>query len=330
MTMRAAVFNSYGAPDVLYVTDVPRPSPARGEVLVRVAASSVNGGEIMGRQGRLKAVTGRKFPQRMGIDFVGKIVEIGDGVVDLPVGEHVWGALNERGGLGAAAEYVTVSADQLAPAPAGLTAAEAVSLLSGGSTALAALRDAARLRPGERLLVRGAAGGVGSVAVQVGKMLGAHVTGLVNTASAGFVRDLGADEIIDYRTPARELDTFDVIFDTRGTDLSSFRSRLARGGRMVTIAFDIDHIVRSIGSILWSSLHGVSRVRLFFGHPDRALLADVARAVADGSLRPVVDTIYPLERIDAAHAHLEAGGVRGKIVINVAAEATEQDPFNGV
>ncbi|MDT0156599.1 alcohol dehydrogenase catalytic domain-containing protein [Microbacterium sp. ARD32] len=189
--MRAAMFDSYGAPEVLYVTQTERPVPQPGDVLVRVSASSVNGGEVIARQGRLRLVTGRRFPQRVGIDFCGEVSAVGLGVTDLAVGDRVWGAVDERGPRGAAADYVTAPAGNVAIAPASLSPAQAVSLLSGGSTSLVALRDVAGLRPGERLLARGGAGGVGSVGVQIGAMMGAHVTALASAATAAFVRGLG-------------------------------------------------------------------------------------------------------------------------------------------
>ena len=321
--MRAAMFDGYGAPEVLYVGVADKPEPGPTDVLVRVAASSVNGGEIIARQGKLRLVTGKKFPQRVGIDLAGEIVGVGANVTDLAIGDRVWGAVDERGGRGAAAEYVLAPAGNVSIAPATVPSAEAISLLSGGNTSLVALRGTVRLRSGERLLVRGAAGGVGAVGVQIGKALGAHVTALASSATFDFVRGLGADEVIDYHTPADELGRFDVIFDTRGTDLRAFRRQLAPGGRMVTIAFDVDRIVRSLGYILFSRVHGSRRVRLFFGHPRRELFTELADLVDRGDVRPIVDEVYPLDRIVEAHARLERGGVTGKVVVDVLADSGE-------
>jgi NADPH:quinone reductase-like Zn-dependent oxidoreductase len=314
--MRAAAYDRYGSPDVLYLAQVDRPSPGAGEVLVRVEASTVNGGELMGRQGRLRLVTGRRFPQRTGIDLVGAVVELGSGVDDLRIGERVWGAVDERGGRGTAADYVAVPRAKVAAAPATLSPVEASSLLAGGSTALVALRDVVRLAPGEHLLVRGGAGGVGSVAVQVGRMLGAHVTALASRSGADFVRSLGAEEVIDYRTPLSALGRYDVVLDTRGSSLHELRRHLTGTGRMVTITADLDHLVRSAGTILTSTVHGSRRVRLFLGRPDSAVFAELTAAVARGDLRPVVDQVFPLDQIAAAHARLEAGGVLGKVVVD--------------
>ncbi|MFJ1645373.1 NAD(P)-dependent alcohol dehydrogenase [Streptomyces sp. NPDC088258] len=323
--MRAALYDRFGPPEVLYEGSLPAPSPAPGEVLVRVHAVSVNGGELHGRSGRMRLVTGRRFPLRVGIDFVGEVARAAEaaplaapgGSAPGPrEGDRVWGLLGRR--LGSAAEYVTVRPRQISPAPENLTAAEAVSLLAGGTTSLTALRDKARLRPGERLLVRGGSGGVGSVAVQIGTLLGARVTALAGPRNLDFVRGLGADEVIDYTTTrASDLDSYDVVMDTVGTELGSFRKLLSPGGRMVAIAPDADRLVSSVGYILGSAVHGTGRVRFFSGNPRHALLAELAGYARSGAVRPVVDSVRPLSDIAGAHRALEAGGVRGKHVVEI-------------
>lgn len=315
--MRAALFDRFGGPEVLYVGALPKPVPGPGDVLVRVRAVSVNGGELLGRAGRVRLVTGRKFPQRTGLDFAGEIAALGSPVDGLAVGDRVWGIMPRTSGFGSAAEYVTVRPQQLAHSPKGLDPVEAVSLVVG-TTAVTALRDKARLRPGERLLVRGAAGGVGNVGVQLGKAMGAHVTGLARADNLGFVRDLGADEALDYRTttPA-DLGTYDVILDTAGKDLAAYRRLLTAGGRMVAIAFDTDRIAASLGYFLASTVHGGRRVRFFSGNPKTELFTDLAAYVEGGAVRPVADTVFPLAGIGEAHRALEGGGVRGKFVVTI-------------
>ncbi|MGW3833766.1 NAD(P)-dependent alcohol dehydrogenase [Streptomyces microflavus] len=315
--MRAALYDSYGPPEVLYEGRVPVPVRGPGEVLVRVHAASVNGGELYGRAGRVRLVTGRRFPQRTGIDFAGEVAEVDAGVTGLRAGDRVWGLLG-RSTFGSAAEYVSVRPRRIAYAPGNVTLTEAASLPAGGTTSLTALRDKAALRAGERLLVRGASGGVGSVAVQLGKALGAHVTGLASAKNLDFVRDLGADEALDHRaTPLADLDRYDVIMDTVGTEHRSLRERLAPGGHLVSIAFDIDHPARSIGYVVGSAVHGRGRVRFFSGNPKHDLFAELTAYVERGDLRPVVDTVHPLSDIATAHRALEAGGVRGKHVIRL-------------
>ncbi|MFF3749578.1 NAD(P)-dependent alcohol dehydrogenase [Streptomyces sp. NPDC002018] len=315
--MRAALYDRYGPPEVLYEGRVPVPALARGEVLVRVHAASVNGGELHGRAGRVRLVTGRRFPQRTGIDFAGEIAEVDASVAGtgLREGDRVWGILPRR--FGSAAEYVAVRPRQISPAPANLTLVEAASL-PVGTTAITALRAKARLRPGERLLVRGASGGVGSVAVQLGKALGAHVTALAGPKNLGFVQDLGADEVLSYTTTGpSDLGAFDVVLDTVGTDHRAFRRLLSPGGRMVAIAFDVEHIAASGFYLLASAVHGPRRVRFFSGNPRHELFAELTRYAESGAIRPVVDTVRPLAEIAAAHRALEAGGVRGKHIIQI-------------
>ncbi|MFI6245992.1 NAD(P)-dependent alcohol dehydrogenase [Streptomyces sp. NPDC051016] len=315
--MKAVLYDRYGGPDVLYLGRVPRPAPAVGEVLVKVHAFSVNGGELAARAGRLRLVTGRRFPKRVGLDFTGEVAVLGAGVTRLAVGDRVWGVLGRTAGFGSAAQYVTVPAERTGRVPDGLDLVDAAAL-PVATTAITALRDKAALRPGERLVVRGAAGGVGNAAVQLGHAYGAEVTALARAANLDFVRGLGAHEAVDHRSvrPA-ELGGFDVVLDTAGSGLEAFRRLLNPGGRMVTIAFDLKRPAASLGYLAASAVHGHGRVRLFSGNPTRADFDDLARHVVEGKLRPAVDTVFPLEKTAEAHRALEAGGVRGKYVVRV-------------
>jgi NADPH:quinone reductase-like Zn-dependent oxidoreductase len=315
--MRAARYDRYGPPEVLYEGTLPKPVARPGEVLVRVHAASVNGGELLGRAGKFRLITGRGFPKGTGIDFAGEVAALDSPTPGLSVGDRVWGLLPRR--FGSVAEFVAVRPRQLALAPAGLDPVQAVALLAGGTTSITALRDKARLKAGERLLVRGASGGVGSVAVQLGRAYGAHVTALAGARNLDFVRDLGADEVFDYATTRPvDLGPFDVVLDTAiGTELSAYRRLLAPGGRMVSITFDSEHMLSSLAYVLASTVFGPRRVRFFSGNPTHRLLADLARLAESGALRPVVDTVHPLSGIAEAHRALEAGGVRGKHVIEI-------------
>ncbi|GGQ10226.1 oxidoreductase [Streptomyces mutabilis] len=268
------------------------------------------------RAGRVRPVSGRRFPQRTGLDFTGEAVALGPAATGPAVGDRIWGIMPRTSGFGAA-EYVAVRPRQLGRIPKGLDVVEAAAL-PAGTTAITALRDKARLRPGERLLVRGAAGGVGHVAVQLGKAMGAHVTGLARADNLGPVHRLGADEAYDYRaTDPADAGGYDVFLDTMGKDFEAHRRLPGPAGRMETIAFDVERPVGSLGYLLASAAHGRRRVRFFSGNPRTALFNDLAAHVADGAIRPVVDTVSPLEEIGAAHRALEAGGVRGKFVVRV-------------
>ncbi|MET7347648.1 NAD(P)-dependent alcohol dehydrogenase [Streptomyces mirabilis] len=317
--MKAAQITSYGdAADVLRINDVDRPAPGAGEVLVRVEASSVNGHDVIIRSGEMKIVSGRRFPLGTGLDFAGVVTEAGTGVEGLRVGDRVWGTVHprQRHTIAGAAEYVVVPADRLAPAPAGLSAADAASLVVAGATALIAVRDTVRLAPGEKVLVRGAAGGVGTAAVQLAHALGGHVTALARARHAPALTDLGADEVLDHgSTTSDRIGPFDVIVDTVGTELNCYRSRLAKGGRMVTVGLSAP----ALAAIAASSVYGARRIRTFSANPDATVLRALADHVTSGALRPVVNSVYPLADIAAAHQAFERGGVVGKHVVAVSA-----------
>ncbi|WP_017586478.1 NAD(P)-dependent alcohol dehydrogenase [Nocardiopsis ganjiahuensis] len=316
--MRAARFDSYGAPEVLYEGRVPRPEAGPGRILVRVHASSVNGGELMLRSGRLAPLTGRRFPKGIGTDFTGEVAEVGTGVSGLAVGDRVWGFVGRAGGS-ATSEYVAVRPGQVSRSPAGLDLVEAASLPAGGTTGITALRDRARVVPGDRVLVRGAGGGVGSVVVQLAKAMGAHVTALAGARNLDFVRGLGADEAFDYTVtgPAElaRLERFDAIIDVVATDLPAYQKLLTPNGRLVAVGIGS---FASALRLVWAAVTRSRRVGFFSGNPGTALFADLAGYVERGEVRPVVDTVHELAGIAEAHRALEAGGVRGKHVIRLA------------
>jgi NADPH:quinone reductase-like Zn-dependent oxidoreductase len=318
--MKAAQITNFGAPDILRVNDVDRPVPGAGEVLVSVEASSVNGHDTIVRAGGLRIVSGRRFPIGIGLDFAGVVAATGADIdghhVGHRVGDRVWGTVHprRRHTVAAAAEYVVVSADRVGAAPAGISPVEAASLVVAGATALTALRDTARLASGERVLVRGAAGGVGTAAVQLAHAMGGHVTALARDRHAGALRDLGADEVLDYHTTtADQIGPYDVILDTVGSQLNRYRRRLTRSGRMVTIGLS----AAALATIAASSVHGARRVRTFSANPHNAVLRDLADYVTSGALRPVVHSVHPLADIALAHQAFEQGGVVGKHMVTV-------------
>ncbi|MFJ6700245.1 NAD(P)-dependent alcohol dehydrogenase [Streptomyces sp. NPDC091272] len=314
--MRAVHYDRYGPPEVLYVASAPVPAIAPDQVLVRVHAASVNGGELAARSGKLRLLTGRTFPQTTGVDFAGEVVAVGASVARVRQGDQVWGALGRS--TGTMADHVAVSARKVARAPRNLSPVQAISLLAGGTTSVTALRDHAALKPAAKLLVRGASGGVGSLTVQIGKLFGAHVTALANGKNLDFVAGLGADEVLDYRTARPSgLGRFDAIVDTVGTDQSAFRRLLAPGGRMVAVAVDTDRLLAGFAGVLASTVHGSARTRFFSGAPESELLAEITRYAENGDIVPVVDTVHPLEGIADAHRALEGGGVRGKHIIQL-------------
>lgn len=319
--MRAAQYSRFGDPGVIEIVEVAVPRPRAEEVLVRVHATSVNGGEAAIRAGRLRVVSGRRFPRGLGIDFVGEVVAVGASVTEPAVGARVWGMLDNRtvvrGGLatGAAAQYVAVAASLTAPAPGGLDAAAAVSLLAGNA-ALFALRDRAELHRGERLLVRGGTGGVGFAAVQVGRAMGAEVTTLVSAPNIPTAIEIGARVALDHRsTGPGDLGLFDVVFDTVGSDMEAYRNRLAPGGRMITISANPP--LRGFLTVLASSLRRSRRIQYLLAEPTRELLDDYAELVVSGEVAPLIASEHGLDELADAHRAFERGGRPGKHVVRI-------------
>jgi NADPH:quinone reductase-like Zn-dependent oxidoreductase len=312
--MRVVRYDSYGGPDVLHVADVPRPSVARGKALVRVAATSVNPVDAKVRAGAVKFGTGWWFPKGTGLDFLGEVVEIGPGYSGPQVGETVWGFL---GGLPdgrklAAAEFINAKVLSAAPTTVGVDAA-ALPLV--GSVALSVVTKMGKLREGERFLVRGAAGGVGTSVIQLARSVGAHITALASEGDLDFVRSLGADVALDYRsTKPAELEPFDVILDLVGVDMRSWRRLLAKRGRFITTA------TKGVGYTLVTQVYGSRRIRPVVGWPSARVLNELAAKVDGGELKPVVGATFPLERIADAHRALDDKSVRGKVLVTVADE----------
>ncbi|GIN13869.1 oxidoreductase [Shouchella clausii] len=315
--MLAAQYNNYGSPDVFYEGYIAKPVVKPEEVLIRVHGTSVNPMDIMFRSGKLKMLTGRKFPKGTGIDFAGEVAGIGSDVTNFQLGDKVWGVLpmNLKSQVGSAAEYVTTLPTHLSKSPTKINLLQAAALPGVGATAIIALRYKTKLRKGERLLVRGASGGVGSIAVQIGRMLGAHVTALANAKHLKFLQEIGADQVFDYsQISPIDLEEFDVIMDTVGTDLKHYRRLLARNGRMVTISFPS---FTSFSYILASTVFGSRRVQTFSASPKTDLLKELAGYVDSGAIKPIINSIYPLSDIAGAHRSLEAGGGRGKRIIQI-------------
>lgn len=312
--MKAAQIFSYGAPDVLRVTDVERPEPGAGQVLVSVGASSVNGHDALIRSGAMKIISGRRFPIGSGLDFAGTVAAIGPGVTGRRVGELVWGTVHprEKHAVAGAAEFCVVPAERLGAVPAGLTPVDAAALVVPGITALTALRRATRLSAGESVLVRGAAGGVGAAVVQLAHAFGGRVTALARSRHASALEELGAERVLDYgETAADEIGPFDVIIDTVGSDLGSYRRRLTDTGRMATVGLSPS----SVAAIAASTVYGSRRIRTFSANPLEPRLDELAQQVTAGAIRPVVNGVHPLAEIAAAHRAFDRGGVVGRQVI---------------
>ena len=312
-TMRAVVIDRYGGPEVLRQATVPRPVPTRGQVLVRTRFIGVNPKDVIVRKGKFKIATGKKFPLIVGHDIAGEVVEAAVGA-DFAVGDLVFGMINDFAGR-AYAEYAAVDCQQVAAAPSsiGLDVAAAVPLAA--QTALQALRDDAQLQPGQRALINGASGGVGVFAVQIAKILGAHVSAVCSHRNAELVKELGADEVIDYgQTELVKLDDrFDVIFDVFGNyHFEKLKHLLTPRGTYV-------HTIPS-GRIFKDVARTFVRrknAKLVVVRSRRHDLDWLRQHIDGGRIRVVVDRSFSLDDVAEAHRYMETKRARGKVVLAV-------------
>src|SRR4051794_37134884 len=325
--MKAIVQHEYGSPDTLRLEDVDRPDAGPGQVLVRVRAASVNAADWHVMRGDPKLARlqlGVRRPKALvrGRDFAGEVAEVGAGVTHVGPGDEVFGETGMADG--AFAEYVRAPAGQVASKPAGLTFEQAAAVPLAGCTALQALRDVARVQPGQRLLVNGASGGVGTFAVQIGKALGAHVTAVCSTRNAELVRSLGADDVVDSTAedvvPARQ--RFDVILDLVGNRrLRELRRVLTERGTLVLSGggvFDGGSLVGPMALIISGGLVGRvvrQKIRPFTATPTTERLTALARLAESGQVRPVIDRTYALADVPAAVRYLESEHARAKVVV---------------
>jgi len=325
-TMRAVVQDVYGeARDVLRLEQLERPSAGPGEVLVRVQAAGVD-------QGVWHVMAGLPYPIRLagfglrapkrrvrGTNVAGVVEAVGDGVTSVRPGDEVFGS-----GDGSFADYVVVPEGKLALRPAGLSARQAAALPVSGTTALQAVRDHGRVQPGQRVLVLGAGGGVGSFAVQIAKAYGAEVTAATSPSKVDLVRSLGADHVLDYTredvTAGQE--RYDVVLDVGGNrPLRHLRRALTPTGTLVIVGGETDGrwlggTERLVRAMLLNPFVGQS-LRSFVARENAADLAVLAGLVESGQLTPAVDCSFPLAEAAAAMEYLRAGQARGKVVLDV-------------
>ena len=327
--MKAIVQYEYGSPDSLRLEEVDRPDAAPRHVLVRVRAASVNAADWHVMRGdpklaRLQLGLRRPKASIRGRDFAGEVVEAGAGVTHVQPGDEVYGETGMTDG--AFAEYVCAPAGQVAPKPAGLTFEQASALPLAGCTALQGLRDVASVQPGQRLLINGASGGVGTLAVQIGKALGANVTAVCSTRNVELVRSLGADAVVDYTTEdiASAGQRFDVVLDLVGNrSLRELRRVLTEHGTLVLAGggvFDGGSLVGPMGLIIGGGLVGRvvrQRIQPFTATPTTERLTALGRLTESGQVRPVIDRTYSLAEVPTALRYLETEHARAKVVVTV-------------
>jgi NADPH:quinone reductase-like Zn-dependent oxidoreductase len=317
--MRALRYDRFGPPEVLHVVDVPEPVPQAGEVKVRVHAASLNPLDWKVRAGHLRWLpVFRRPPRTLGCDFAGEIVGVGAGAGSHYVGERVFGSLLPFGRDGSLAECLVAGVDRLATVPDGLGFDQAAALPIAAGTALQAVVDEAHLGAGQRILVTGAAGGVGHFAVQIAKHQGAHVVAVCGAANADFARGLGADEVIDYARDdfTRRTDRFDVVFDA--ACVSSFtaaRAVLTAAGCYLNTGGDAAAAVGTAVNAFLARLNSRQRavpIVLAGGSPRWERLAALAQ---EGVLRAHIERGIGLEDVADAQRAMATGHGRGKIVV---------------
>lgn len=308
--MKAMRIRQTGAPELLQLADVPRPAPATGEVLVRVHAAAANPLDWKLCAGIYNLEPDYSLPFIPGFDVAGVVEAVAAGVNSFAVGDEVFGTC-QSGGY---AEFARIPAEYLAHKPPGLNFVQAAAIPIAGLTAWQSLFDGAALQAGQRLLIQGAAGGVDSFAVQLAKRRGAYVIGTASPRNHAFLRELGADQVIDYNTAPVDAilgpNAVDVVFNTIGGEAQARSLRVLKPNGLLVSVVDA-------ASPAVAQDPRFKAFSLYTEPPANAQLAEMARLVIAGQLRPVISTVLPLARAVEAHHLLATNHTRGKIVLRV-------------
>jgi NADPH:quinone reductase-like Zn-dependent oxidoreductase len=325
--MKAVVYSNYGSPDVLEIRDVKKPVPNDDQVLIKVRAASINPLDwhfIEGTPYIMRIGVGLRKPKdpRLGVDMSGQVEAVGKNVTQFKPGDEVFGGRN-----GAFAEYVCARADRaIVLKPANLTFEQAACVPIAAITALQGLRDKGKIQPGQKVLINGASGGVGTFAVQIAKTFGADVTGVCSTRNLDLVRSLGADHVIDYTKEdfTKGEQRYDLILDNVGNQpLSGFRRALQPKGICVMIGGGgpndgglIGPMARPVKALLMSPFVS-QKMGMFMADLNKQDLTILGDLMQSGKVTPVIDRTYPLSQIAEAIRYLEQGHARGKVVISM-------------
>ena len=323
-SMKAMVYCDYGPPDVLKLASIAKPVPNDDQVLVKVRAASVNPYDwhfIRGTPYLMRLGTGLRKPKvtRIGVDFAGTVEAVGKNVSQSKPGDEVFG-----GKTGAFAEYVCVKEKGVVLKPANLSFEQAGSVQIAGLTALLAVRDQGKIQQGQKILINGASGGVGTFAIQIAKSFGAHVTGVCSTRNVDLVRSLGADEVIDYTKEdfAHRGEHYDVILDNvPNHSLAECRRVLTPKGKYVMIGGGGPNDGRWIGpfarviKIMLSAPFVSQEMGMMMSNPTQADMTALRDLMQTGKVTPVIDRTFKLSEVAEAVAYVETGRARGKVVI---------------
>jgi NADPH:quinone reductase-like Zn-dependent oxidoreductase len=323
--MKAIVQDEYGSPDVLELADIDQPVVKDNEVLVRVGAAGVDPGvwHLMAGLPYLIRIMGfglRAPNTRVrGTDLAGRVEAVGKDVTEFQPGDEVFGS-----GDGSFAEYASAREDKIAPKPANLTMEQAAAVPASALTALQGLRDRGQIQPGQKVLIIGASGGVGTYAVQLAKAFGAEVTGVCSTTKVDMVRSIGADHVIDYTREdfADGADLYDLILDTAGNrSLSHLRRALTPEGTLVIVGAEtggrwLGGSDRQLRALMLSPFVS-QKLRAFIATASKEDLVVLTELIEAGKVAPVIDSTYPLSETPEAIRYIEEGHARGKVVITV-------------
>jgi NADPH:quinone reductase-like Zn-dependent oxidoreductase len=311
--MKAAQISEYGDPSVITINDIAKPVVEDGKVLVEVVAASLNPFDTTVREGRAAKMIAA-LPVTLGGDIAGTVVEVGAGVDGFKAGDKVYGqAAAVAGNSGAFAEFAVTKANQLALAPANVDPTVAAALPLVGVSALQALQDHINLQSGQKILIHGGSGGIGSIAIQIAKHIGAVVATTVPAGEVAFARELGADEVIDYTSQDFQelIHDYDAVFDTAGGDVfAQSLSVLKRGGIAVSMIAHVDEAA--------ASEHGVTALTQGTKVTTEAL-DKLRQLVEDGIITVRIDSVLPLERVQEAFRRRESGQAHGKVVLGIKA-----------
>lgn len=332
--MKAFVLTGYNKKAPLQPMDMPVPTPNDDEVLVQVHAAGVNLLDAKIRDGEFKLILPYHLPVILGHDIAGVVVQVGARVRQFQPGDEVYARLDDFR-IGGFAEFVVVQEASLAPKPKGLTMEEAASVPLVALTAWQALVEKAQLKPGQKVFIQAGSGGVGTLAIQLAKHLGATVATTTSTANVAFVKGLGADTVVDYKTQsfADVLRDQDVVLNSQDTKtLQQSVGVLKRGGKLISISGPPDPAFGQaiaapgfVKVVMWLLSAGIRRLAkrrsiayaFLFMRPSGAQLREITALFDAGVLRPVVDRVFPFESTNEAMAYVDAGRSRGKVVVKV-------------
>lgn len=322
--MKAIVYTRYGSPDVLEFKEVAKPTPKDDEVLIKVHAASVNSGDVHLLRADpflTRLYSGPLKPKFnvLGADVAGEVVAVGKSVTQFGLGDEVFGDISACT-WGGFAEYVCAREKALVLKPANISFEEAAAVPMAAVTALQGLRDKGKIQPGQKVLINGASGGVGTFALQIAKYFGAEVTAVCSTGNLEKARSLGADHVIDYTREdfTRNGQSYDLIFAANGNrSISEYKRALSPKGTYVMSGGSMAQLSEAMFQGPWISMTGNKKMGNSLAKPNHADLAFVKELLEAGKVVPVIDRSYPLSDVPQALRYLEEGHARGKVVINV-------------